>query len=856
MESETGVVPAFETANGADLALLDIMSDVSLGVLLSGPDGLIRYCNPAFTRITGFSQADIAGRSCAFMQGDATSSESIARIREALASARSFSGEILNYRKDGSEFWNELTIIPRRNDLGELTNFIGIIRDITLQITAQPSTVVLNEHVQFVLDHIQSGIVLHRATTEVIYANAAATTLLGVQDDIVTGAATSDPRWSFNRADGSPMPIDEYPVSIAIRQRRALINYIVGIRRDDSRDEKWLLCNAYPVNDEAGALSAVIVSFTDITDLRKAQQQLQKSEERLRLVVQGTNDALWDWNLQTNELYHAPRWWQLLGLAEGELPLAPDLWVSLMHPEDRARGSERMAQMLQDGTETFEIELRLRHKDGHYVPVLSRGFISRSATGEAIRISGANMDLTERKRNEAQLYRLAYHDAVTGLPNRRLLLERLEVSIRRCAADKSYAAIFHIDLDNFKLRNDALGFEQSNELLQQTADRLKDLATSAETVARLGGDEFVIILQDMGKSDAQAAILADHFARNLLRIIAEPCFIDATRHVITASVGVTLAGPEAQTTGTLLQQAELAMYNAKAAGRNTLRFFDPAMQHAIEGRMSLETDFREAIERGDIELFYQAKIEDGAGVFGAETLVRWRHPVKGLLGPDAFIGLCEETGLIVALGIYVLGAACRQLAEWAVTPGFETLTLAVNVSVRELQEAEFEPSVQHILQTTGADPGKLILEITETVLAEDMAGLTAKIEHLRGLGIKIALDDFGTGYSSLSLLLRIPLDELKIDRSFVADIPGSPNACNVAGIIIELARQLGLSLLAEGVETEAQLAFLRSRACRKFQGFLFARPVPLAQFEALVSERAIGWPPASHAVIPHPRPIA
>jgi diguanylate cyclase (GGDEF)-like protein/PAS domain S-box-containing protein len=775
---------------------------------------------------------DIAGCNCACMHGVGTSRETISRIRDALAEARSFSGEILNYRKNGTPFWNELTIIPRRDDSGRLVNFIGVIRDITLQITAEPSTVVLNEHVQFVLDHIQSGIVLHRATTEVVYANAAATALLGVQDDIVTGATNSDPRWRFKRADGSPMPIDEYPASIVIRQRSPLKNYIVG-----TRDDKWLLCNAYAMLDGAGELTAAIVSFAEITDLRKAQQELQRSEERLRLVVQGTNDALWDWDLITNELYHAPRWWHMLGLTEGEFPLTPDLWVSLMHPDDRARGSERLARMLQDGSETFELELRLRHKDGCYVPVLSRGFISRTADGKAIRISGANMDLTERKRNEAQLYDLAYHDAVTGLPNRRLLLERLEVCIKRCGADRTYAAILHIDLDNFKLRNDTLGFDKSDEILQQIATRLKGLECGAEAVARLGGDEFIIILQDMARSDKQAAILAEQFARKLLHIIAEPCFIDSARHFITASVGVTLAGPGEQTTGALLKQAELAMYNAKAAGRNTLRFFDPAMQHAIEGRISLETDFREALENCWIEPFYQAKIEDGTGIFGAEILVRWRHPVKGLLGPAAFIPLCEESGLIVALGAYVLAAACRQLAAWAVTPGFESLTLAVNVSVRELQEADFEASVMHTLETTGADPGKLIFEITETVLAQDTADLTAKIGRLRSHGIRFALDDFGTGYSSLSLLLRIPLDELKIDRSFVAGIPDSPNACKLAGIIIDLARQLNLNLLAEGVETEAQLAFLRSRACRKFQGFLCARPLPLSQFEALVNEK-------------------
>jgi len=817
----------------------ETLAEFPQGILVSGADHRLIFCNDGFTRTTGFSLGDIAGQTCAFMQGPGTSAQTIADIRIALRAERSMSCEILNYRKDGTEFWNELTLVPRHDATGTLTHYIGLTRDITAQRRPDASAVLENETVQSVLDYVRSGIVLHRANTEIVYANQAAAALLGVAHDIITGVVSTDPRWAFTYEDGTLMGPGDYPVNQVLRTGQPLTGYIVGTRNDSKTPQRFLLCDAYPILDAAGAVKEVITSFTDITELKTAQRRLQKSEQRLRLVVQGSNDAAWDWDLLTGEMYYAPRWFEMLGMTPPDAHASPDLWRERMQPDDFALFSERLATWIAGRTETYEIEFRLRHQNDSYIPMLSRGVISRDAAGKAIRISGSNMDLSERKRHEAQLYQLAYHDPLTGLPNRRLLSERLRQTLLKCAAGQITAAVLHIDLDNFKLRNDTLGYDKSDELLQIIASRLKDLESGRDTVARLGGDDFVVILEHPGANAEFAGYLAEQSARKILHIISAPFTLGGTPQIVTASIGVALSSAQTKDADSILKQAELAMYTAKAAGRGTLRFFDPTMQLAIENRAEMEHDLRAALAHGHITPAYQAKIQDGAGIIGAELLGRWHHPARGAIPPSVFIPFCESNGLILELGRHILTLACRQLAAWATIPAFANLSLAVNVSVRELQDPDYVSHLCAIINGTGANPHLLILEITESLLAEDPGLISTKIQDLRALGIKISLDDFGTGYSSLGMLLQIPLDELKIDRTFVAGIPESAKACNVAGIIIDLAKQLGLNLVAEGVETGPQLDFLRSRACHVFQGYVFAKPCPINEFEALVENTAV-----------------
>jgi diguanylate cyclase (GGDEF)-like protein/PAS domain S-box-containing protein len=814
--------------------ILGTLSDVSLGLMIADPLGRLVYCNASFTEITGFDMSETVGQACTFLQGAESDPQTVARIGEALQAERSFTGDILNYRKDGSVFWNELTLIPRHDQHGELTNFIGIVRDVSARHMEAPSLVVRNEQVQFMLDHIQSGIVLHRGTSELVYANTAAAKMLGVARDTIEGALDIDPMWSFYREDGTVLPVEEYPVNIAIRERRPLDNYVIGSGGVGAGPATWFLCNAYPVLDHAGLPRDVIVSFTDITALKEAILQRQKSEERMRLILRGINDAPWDWDMVTGDLYYSRRWWEIMGMEPPADSVQADFWIDRLHLDDREHVKERLAYWMESDTETYEIEFRLLHQDGYYVPVLSRGVISRNAEGTAVRISGALMDLTERKRHEAELHELAYHDTLTRLPNRRSFNAKLQQILRRRHETQTPAAVLCLDIDHLKASNDTFGYEKTDEMLGFFGQRLKRFAVGADMVARLGSDEFAIIFEDLGVDRQYAGMMAGKAASDIQRAICEPLIIDETTHVITACIGVVIIDGHDQDMAAVLKQAEAAMYNAKAAGRGSLRFFDPKIQDDLDARQIMAREFNIALESGQIVPSYQAKVRDGTGIIGAECLIRWEHPTRGSILPDIFIPFCEENGLIIELGRHVLTLACRQLALWAATPGLSHLTLSVNVSIGELQDPAYEDMFAMILRDTGANPASLILEITESVLADNTDTINQRIQRLRETGVKFSLDDFGTGYSSLSMLLQLKLDELKIDRSFVTAIPDNLNACKVSGIIIDLARQLGLNVVAEGIETEAQLAFLRSRTCSIFQGYLFARPAKLEAFEALV----------------------
>jgi PAS domain S-box-containing protein len=383
--------------------LLEALKSISQGVLIAGPDRRMIFANEAFESITGYPAEDVIGRSCRVLQGPDTDSRTIALIQIALDSAQTFSGEILNYRKSGAPFWNELTITPLKDSHGAVTHFIGITRDVTARRAAVTDLENAEQRYRLLFDHAQAGIVLHGSATEILYANATASTLLGVGRRDILGVIDADPRWRFVTEDGLPLPLEAYPVNRAIAERAPVKNLVAGVLRDDDERIVWLMCNAYPIFDRDGDLREVVVSFTDVTELKQTERALHKSEERLRLILRGANDAAWDWDIENNECYYSPRWWQMLGYRENEVPGDPDLWRRLLHPRDRAHVDEVVSRALDGGDAVFEIQFRMRHKDGHYVPVRARSFVLRNAEGRPIRISGTNSDETERERSAAAL---------------------------------------------------------------------------------------------------------------------------------------------------------------------------------------------------------------------------------------------------------------------------------------------------------------------------------------------------------------------------------------------------------------------------------------------------------------------
>ncbi|MPM52618.1 hypothetical protein SDC9_99378 [bioreactor metagenome] len=487
------------------------------------------------------------------------------------------------------------------------------------------------------------------------------------------------------------------------------------------------------------------------------------------------------------------------------------------------------------------IDCVIRHKGGHVRSLEMAGVI----LGENYLIT--LVDVSQRKAVEERARYLAYYDPLTQLPNRRLLLDRLQQALAMSARHHSYGAVLMLDLDNFKSLNETQGHDMGDRLLGIVAQRLRSCVHADDTVARHGGDEFVVVLRSLGENEQAAAAGAEEIAQKILNVMREPFELNGEHHHTTLSIGITLFHGQRESADELLKRGDLAMYRAKAEGRNALCFFDPEMQAVVEARVALEADMRAGIGQGQFELAFQPQMSHG-DIVGAEVLMRWQHPDKGPISPAQFIPLAEESGLIQRLGDWVLKSACERLATWAGDARLSELTLSVNVSARQFHQAGFVPQVLAALASTGADARHLRLELTESVLLEDIDDTIKKMSRLKSYGVGFSLDDFGTGYSSLAYLKRLPLEELKIDQGFVRDVLTDPNDAAIAKTTVALGTSLGLQVTAEGVETEAQRQFLERNHCHAWQGYLLSPPLPADEFEALVRNRArAGAKPASAA---------
>ncbi|MCJ2049337.1 putative bifunctional diguanylate cyclase/phosphodiesterase, partial [Methylobacterium sp. J-070] len=441
--------------------------------------------------------------------------------------------------------------------------------------------------------------------------------------------------------------------------------------------------------------------------------------------------------------------------------------------------------------------------------------------GRALRFIGTQIDISARKAAEGQIAHMARHDGLTDLPNRALFYERLEGRLADLSTDDGSCAVLCLDLDHFKAVNDSLGHLAGDALLRAVAHRIRVVLRAEDTVARLGGDEFAVLMRKVGDLRRVEAL-----AERLIDAVRAPVSFGEQQMQVGLSIGIALAPAHGVDGETLFKRADLALYRAKAEGRNTYRVFEPAMDEVVAERRDLERDLRHAIEGGELTLYYQPQVTTSGGdLVGFEALVRWMHPERGLVPPNAFIPLAEETGLILALGEWVLRAACREAARWE-----RPLKVAVNLSPHQFQQADLAERVLAILTETGLSPMRLELEITETVIINDMARALGILRRLKALGISIAMDDFGTGYSSLATLQAFPFDKIKIDRSFVGHVEGSPQAAVIVRAVLGLGRSLGMSVVAEGVETEEQMRFLAAEACDEAQGYLIGRPQPIERF--------------------------
>jgi diguanylate cyclase (GGDEF)-like protein/PAS domain S-box-containing protein len=511
-------------------------------------------------------------------------------------------------------------------------------------------------------------------------------------------------------------------------------------------------------------------------------------------------------------------------------------WIGLLHPDDVERTLTVWAESVRTGA-VFSAEYRLRRADGSYRWHLAKGMPIRDGQGKISRWYGTTTDIHDMKLAHEQIGRLAFYDSLTGLPNRQLLMDRLAHAVTLHARLGRVGAVLLLDLDNFKNINDTLGHDNGDLLLVLVAQRLVASVAERDTVARLGGDEFVIVLEDIGVCRDAAAPHAAGVARRILDALNGSYQLDRHERQVTPSVGVALFGPAAATTSELLKRADLAMYQAKAAGRNTACFFDPKIQASALARAELEAELRQGLQRGELVLHYQPQLDSEGRVTGVEGLVRWQSPQRGLVSPGTFIPLAEDTGLILPIGRWVLEQACAQLVSLAADPGTAALSVSVNVSALQFRQPDFVAEVLGVLATSGADPRKLKIELTESLLVEDIDGAIDKIKRLKEHGVCFSLDDFGTGYSSLTYLKRLPLDQLKIDQSFVHHLLEDHYDLAIVKAIIALGEAVGLAVIAEGVETDEQRDLLVCCGCTSFQGYLYSRPLPAAELHAFLAQR-------------------
>jgi diguanylate cyclase (GGDEF)-like protein/PAS domain S-box-containing protein len=603
-----------------------------------------------------------------------------------------------------------------------------------------------------------------------------------------------------------------------------------GLRRDNTQFP--VLISAKRLDTPAGPRT--LTFFIDLTGQKRNEQTLKAANQMLNAVIE--NAPL--------RIFWKDRESRYLGC---NTAFAKDAGISctteLIGSEDRQLSWHEQAQSIRSEDThimNFDVpKLAFEEKrttaDGNQIWLRTSKVPLHDGEGAVIGVLGIYDDITEQKHNEAQIHQLAFYDALTCLPNRRLLQDRLQQAFAVSARNEQHGAVLFLDLDNFKLLNDSRGHDVGDMLLVEVAKRLNQCVRDGDTVARLGGDEFVVVLESLSATASEAAAQADLVAEKIREVLGYPYHLGEHVFYTTPSIGVVVFMGYQASLDAILKYADTAMYQAKASGRNVVRFYDPVMQAAIEARAELEDELRQALGLQQFQLYYQVQVDGSHQPVGAEVLLRWLHPQRGLISPAQFIPLAEEIGAIVPVGLWVLRTACLQLKAWQSDAQKCNLTLAVNVSAKQFRQPDFVTDVQRTLLETGAPPALLKLELTESIILENVEETITRMKQIKSLGVSFSMDDFGTGYSSLQYLKRLPLDQIKIDQSFVRDIAHDPNDAGIVKTIIAMSEVMGLGVIAEGVETEAQRDFLEQSGCHTFQGYLFGRPVPLEQFEINLS---------------------
>jgi diguanylate cyclase (GGDEF)-like protein/PAS domain S-box-containing protein len=670
---------------------------------------------------------------------------------------------------------------------------------------------------KYAIDNVVDGIYWCDEQARIFDVNKGACKMVGYSREELTSMTVADIDPNF--------PIDKWPEHWDQIRKQGAVKFESIHRTKDGR-----LINveitANLINYDGQELNCAIVR--DISERIKAQLKSEVLLLRHQVLMKSALEGIHVMDVQGNIIEANDTFSHMLGYTQEELSrMNVADWDAQWSKEELM---ERFKQLIRSNSALFET--KHRRKDGTLIDV------EVSTTGAEINgkffLYASSRDISERKHSEQAIHQLAFYDPLTKLPNRRLLVDRLQQASVSCSRNGRESALLFIDLDHFKNLNDTLGHDTGDILLQQAAHRLESCIRKGDTVARLGGDEFVVMLLELGTHALEAAALAEEVGKKILDVLKQPYQFNKNTYRCTASIGITLFSGNQQTTDELMKQADIAMYQAKKFGRNSLRFFDRQMQENISARVTLENELQDALELQQFHVYYQIQTDSAQHPLGAEALIRWMHPERGLLSSTQFIPLAEETGQIIPLGHWVLETACAQLKAWQHGELTRDLTLAVNVSARQFRQADFVAQLQAFVKSYAINPKLLKLELTESLLQENIEETIAAMSALSEMGVQFSLDDFGTGYSSLQYLKQLPFDQLKIDKSFVHDIAINSSDKAVVRAIIAMAKSMDLDVIAEGVETEEQRQLLLENGCTHYQGYLFGNPVPIGQFAALI----------------------
>jgi diguanylate cyclase (GGDEF)-like protein/PAS domain S-box-containing protein len=715
---------------------------------------------------------------------------------------------------NGTARWLSISGEPVFDADGRFKGYRGVGTDVTAAKKTQDALTLERNLLRALIDHMPDFVHTKNEQRQYVLSNARNLQLLGVDTEADAAGKTvfdffppelaelydADDREVL--ATGQPILAREEPVI------------------DSQGERRWSLITKVPLRDLDGRTTGLVCISRDITSLKAVQDSLVESqaflEHSMAVAEIGTwasglgDDDRLKWSLQTCAIF---------GVRPEEFDGKVETFFRMVHAEDRD-AVKQAVELAIAGQDVYQVDHRVVRGDGAVVRwVHERAQVVRDAAGKPLRLVGVVQDITARKEAEEQLLRLAHYDKLTQLPNRTLFHDRLLQSLSHSRHGGRAAAVIFVDLDHFKLINDTLGHPAGDQLLQQVARRLEEAVRTGDTVGRLGGDEFAVVLSDMS-----AVTDADGVAQKLMEALAQPFILDGREVFVNASAGITLFPTDSEDPDTLLKYADAAMYRAKELGRGNYQFYRSEMNARSLERMSIEGHLRRALERNEFLLHYQPKIDlASSAVTGVEALLRWNHPELGLVSPARFVPILEDNGLIVQVGEWVLREACRQIEAWRA--GGVGMPVAVNLSVRQLQQLDLHKCIERIVSDAGIEPGLIELEITESMLMRNPEHAAALLRYLKDLGIRLSMDDFGTGYSSLSYLKRFPVDRLKIDRSFVRDIASDHDDAAIVQSIIAMGHALGLKVIAEGVETAEQLAFLKTARCDEAQGYYFSKPI-------------------------------